>query len=404
MASPFPQANVGCSLRHLLSSSLNPETLLSSNHYSVAVFDVVTLAGQSAPIILHQPRPTLHTLFPGQQFAKELARLDERTYVGIIGDSLFAMSHVSYPLVRVDYRFPHPSADDYGSEPSSSNTDVDLPLVERECTAHGCLVGNHLSRVDSASSRFSRLIEARPPKLLIEGPPLSSSLPSAIGGISSPRDPFSRPSGEGYYSSGFWSTYWAQASILSTSLGLGFIALIARRRGTSNSFISTAETLSNPTTSISEILSEGTQESTPALTSTLDEQPPTAVGKPKTTVAFVESSKPIEDEAGADDSEGDGDEGAESEELKRKKRRRRGRKKGKSDVPAAASGDEPLHLDQLAPLDERSNPNNKDNDFVFVAPAATNDSPLPLPPTIPVSLSPSLPPSTSLSVSDVVLG
>lgn len=118
----------------------------------------------------------------------------------------------------------------------------------------------------------------------------------------------------------------------------------------------------------------------------------------------MESSKPTEDEAGADDSEGDGDEGAESEELKRKKRRRRGRKKGKSDVPAAASGDEPLHLDQLAPLDEGSNPNNKDNDFVFVAPAATNDSPLPLPPTIPVSLSPSLPPSTSLSVSDVVLG
>lgn len=363
------------------------------------------LAGQSAPIILHQPRPTLHTLFPGQQFAKELARLDERTYVGIIGDSLFAMSHVSYPLVRVDYRFPHTASDDYSTESASSNTDVDLPLVERECTAHGCLVGNHLSRVDSASSRFSRLIEARPPKLLIEGPPLSSPFPPAIGGIPLIRDPYLLSNGELSESPGFWGSYWAQVSVLSISMLLGCITLlIRRRRSTIPAPVPKAGVLAGPLEAASKLPPETTPLSTAASPPILDEQPSSATVKPKTTVAFAESpSKPGEDEAGGDDSEGEGDEGAEGEELKRKKRRRRGRKKGKVDTLVAISNDEPLKSHQSS-SEGGSDPSSKQDDFVLVPTPVAVEPPLPSPISVPISSSPSLPPSSSLSVSDVVLG
>ncbi|KAF8314488.1 hypothetical protein DL93DRAFT_2149101 [Clavulina sp. PMI_390] len=375
---------------------------------TVAVFDVVTPPGQAGPVILHQPRPTLHTLFPGKQYAMELSLLEERTFVGIIEDSLFAMSHANYPLVSVDYRFPAPTSGDY-----SSGTDLDVPLVERECTAHGCLVGNHASRASSAESRLGRLIEGRPANMLIESAPISSpAYDQQQSASTSTRVPLSLPTQHISHIPQYWESYWVQSTTLLVCVAVGYLMMYVRSfrpSARSHRFPAVLDKIL-PELPITELPKE---ESTPSLPETSTPAPAPAPVKAKTSVAFAESPpKPSEDDAGAngEESEGEGDEGGEGEDLKKKKRRRRGRKKPKSDSLAPPASDDPPKT--AIPTPPSSNPpstNTKDSEYVVIPNPVAEPVPISIPtpapaPVMPVPAAPPPPPPSSLEISDVVLG
>lgn len=331
--------------------------------------------GQSSPIILLQPRTTLHTLFPGPQYANELSLLEERTYVGIIGDSLFAMSHTNFPLVSVDYRFS-PSRP-IGNKGTDHAKEVGLPLMERECTAYGCLVGTRASRGDSASSRFSRLIEAKPPKLLIDGPAADgmTGLPLLLSGGQSPS---------------LWTEYGVQSIILAFCALLGYAAFSSRRTTprTKASPKFEADTLSAPYETVSNPATEVQEQVTPKLS-----------------VVFTDPiPKTAADEGIGDhsDGEGDGDGEVEGEDFKRRRRRRRSRKKFKGDPNGAPPGpDEPGNVGTSEPAD--ANPaqaqSSEREDYVVVPiTVAEVTSPAPASASMPESQ------NFSLAVSDVVLG
>jgi len=115
----------------------------------VAVFDVVlqispTVANPK-PIVLLQPRPKLQELFPTR--AASLDGIRDKTVVNRIGDSLYAMGHLNYPLVNL--------ADPYRQ--------IELPTRENQgCFGIGCYTGVRFTEREGAKSRISRLIEAGP--------------------------------------------------------------------------------------------------------------------------------------------------------------------------------------------------------------------------------------------------
>lgn len=342
---------------------------------SVAIFDVMMTPGQSSPFILLQPRPTLHTLFPGPQFSEELSLLKGRTYVGIVADSLFAMSHTNFPLVDVDYHFS-PSRPIRQGAPDSSK-DLDLLLMERECTAYGCLVGTRASRGDSTSSRFERLIEAKRPKLLIDGP--------AAGGLTDP--PLSLP---GNRPPSRWGGYGMQGIVLVFCALVGYSFLSSRRHAPSaeTSLQVEAEMVFSQAGVAPTRVAEETKEV-----------------NPKPAVAFVDPPPKIAtDEGVGDHSDGEGDGDGEGEDLRRRRRRRRGKKKSKGDpngIPTAT--DEPPNVTVAEPMDVNPNPTQRQSsekeDYVVVPVPAPE---ITVPPT---ALKPlPEPQNSSLTVSDVVLG
>jgi hypothetical protein len=338
--------------------------------------------GQTSPFILCQPRPTLQTLFPGPQYAKELSLLEERTYVGIIGDSLFAMSHANFPLVSVDYRFS--ASRPIGNGPTDYGKDVGLPIVERECTAYGCLVGTRASRGDSASSRFSRLIEAKPPRLLIDGPA------GAMTNL-----PLSLPGGE---SSSLWSEYGMQSimlalcAIICATLASGAITGYAQFWNRRSKLRATAspkvEADMRPVANVV------------ASTPVAKEQEQV---KSKLAVAFADPPPKIAaNEGSGDHSDGEGEGDEEGEESRRRRRRRRSKKKAKGDpngVPTAA--DEPGNVAASDPVEANSpqTQSSEKEDYIVVPVPGTE---LTDPPAAPTSVPES--PNSSLMVSDVILG
>lgn len=362
-------------------------TLFSITHHvpSVAVFDVVMSAGQISPFILLQPRPSLHALFPGPQYAKELSLLKERTYVGIIGGSLFAMSHVNFPLVSVDYRFSAPRP--IGGGPTDYGKDVGIPIMERECTAYGCLVGTHTSHGDSASSRFSRLIEAKPPKLLIDGPADVATAAS-----------LSLPGGQ---PSSLWSEYGVQSIMLafcvlicvqSITLASGAVARYAQ-------FWNRSGTLQvQPSLEAADI----TPGEAVAPTAAAEEQV-----EPKLAVAFANPPpKVASDEGDGDHSDGEG-EGDEGEDSRRRRRRRRGKRKIKGNLNSMPiAGDElrnvaPGNVVAAGPMDAdlpQTQPSEKE-DYIVVPTAAAEATDPHAASALAVES-----PNSSLTVSDVVLG
>ena len=127
------------------------ESALWYKHFKypvVAVFDVVlqdTGTGSNPkPLVLLQPRPKLQELFPTR--AARLEGIDDKTFINRIGDSLFAMGHINYPLVNL-------------APPTR--------LIESNANGEGCVgiecfTGVRYTEREGANSRISRLIEAGP--------------------------------------------------------------------------------------------------------------------------------------------------------------------------------------------------------------------------------------------------
>lgn len=131
---------------------------------SVAVFDVVTISNRRDPIVLLQPRPPLTELFTSPSHRSQIASLPDSTYVGLIGKSLYAMSHLNYPLVAFSRRGGSRSR-----ATPHSRSELAFPNDDNSpCTSLKCLVGTHQSEY-AASSRLSRLLDSGT-KLQIDAP------------------------------------------------------------------------------------------------------------------------------------------------------------------------------------------------------------------------------------------
>ncbi|KAF8584577.1 kinase-like protein [Ramaria rubella] len=113
----------------------------------VAVFDVVTSPSRSNPLALLQPRPHLDHLFPkhSSKNPRKAHSLPEVTYVGLVGESLYAMGHNNFPLVVFDQEPPREAIPD--GEMS----------VSQVCEGVRCLVG---------SRKFEPSSQWYPPPLL----------------------------------------------------------------------------------------------------------------------------------------------------------------------------------------------------------------------------------------------
>ncbi|KAF8523781.1 hypothetical protein BU17DRAFT_74941 [Hysterangium stoloniferum] len=74
----------------------------------VAVFDIVSTPSRANPLALLQPRSHLEHLFPKRATSKNRHpnTFPEVTFVGVIGNSLYAMSPQNYPLVVFDQTPP----------------------------------------------------------------------------------------------------------------------------------------------------------------------------------------------------------------------------------------------------------------------------------------------------------
>lgn len=127
---------------------------------SVAVFDAVFLPAKREPILLLQPTPRLSDLSSASTADMDVPQV---TFIGRIGDSLFALSHTNYPLVVFTPlgKKSLPRIDDGGkTAPEGSQS------AER-CLDLDCFVGTRLSEA-AARSGLGRLLEDAH-TLLIEG-------------------------------------------------------------------------------------------------------------------------------------------------------------------------------------------------------------------------------------------
>lgn len=376
----------------------------------MAVFDVVTVPGQTSPLILHQPRPTLYDLFPGAQYHRELSQtlLEERTHIGIVDNSFFAMGHRNYPLVSVDYRFS--SGRRASTEPADDETSAtsDVALRERECTSYGCLVGTHISS-DSSSSRLSRLIEGRPsPKLSIEGPSSSDAklrYPTVGGAEAAPWHPLLLPPPTQERS--FFQEHTLQGAVLGLCAILGYVMLMMRRTWTQT------QPPPSPTSLV---------EMTIAVTTPADEIKSPLPSVPFSDIPVVSSSggstggRPADDDF--EDGEGEGDaEGG--EDVKKKRRRKRGKKKvtitapvddstaadNQSSIPSSA-----VAVTKAGPASTKQPASESDESAYVVVPSPAPPQPAPTPVLLPLEAAmpapaQSVPPApSSLSVTDTVLG
>lgn len=151
----------------------------------VAVFDIATppnpisvdgLHESSQPIMLEQPHP--HPVEGLPVAFDQFNELPETTFIGKIGDNLFAMSRANFPLVA----FAPMSGssimtnDDVESKVSGGNAP--------HCVGKDCLVGTHLLE-NTRSPMSNPLIEPPPVRLGIE-PPLTTASTTASPDLSSP--------------------------------------------------------------------------------------------------------------------------------------------------------------------------------------------------------------------------
>jgi serine/threonine-protein kinase/endoribonuclease IRE1 len=130
----------------------------------VAVFDILSSPSRplNHPIALLQPRPLLEQLFSSDpKKLEDLASIPEKTHIGVIGNSLFAMSHLSYPLVTFS-EVEKPKRQTIGTGEEGEGV-----WEEEGCKGLLCFVGTHLSQ-SAAGTRLSRLIEASADKSFLE--------------------------------------------------------------------------------------------------------------------------------------------------------------------------------------------------------------------------------------------
>ncbi|PVF98660.1 hypothetical protein CPB86DRAFT_732570 [Serendipita vermifera] len=121
----------------------------------VAVFDVVSHDSGTGldpnPIILSQPRPRLQELFPTR--AAHLEGMRAKTVIRRIGDSLFAMGHINYPLVNLAEVYLQI---DNGNDPTDDKQGPGF------CNDLNCYVGVRYADREGTESRITRLLD--PPR------------------------------------------------------------------------------------------------------------------------------------------------------------------------------------------------------------------------------------------------
>jgi serine/threonine-protein kinase/endoribonuclease IRE1 len=124
----------------------------------VAVFDVVTSTSstnaETHPMLLLHPRPRLQDLFPTKY--QKLTGIEDRTVVGRIGNSLFAMGNVNFPLVNIAQLSDTLLSIDPAKDKGNRNT---LSTATR-CRDLFCFLGVRPTKRDDASSRLSRLLDS----------------------------------------------------------------------------------------------------------------------------------------------------------------------------------------------------------------------------------------------------
>ena len=124
----------------------------------VAVFNVVTSSSNNNadthPVLLLQPRPRLQDLFPTRY--QKLTGIEDRTVVGRIGNSLFAMGNVNFPLVNIA-QLPDSLL---AIDPEKNKGNPNALSTTTRCRDLFCFLGVRLTKRDDASSRLSRLLDS----------------------------------------------------------------------------------------------------------------------------------------------------------------------------------------------------------------------------------------------------
>lgn len=119
-----------------------------------------------------QPAPSLKDMYPHKlKDLRELSQRGELTFVGRIGDSLYAQSQTSYPLVLFK---PLPSVPTIEYEGSDSSGEPGVPLQE-VCTSLHCLTGVHKTE-NAAKSRLSRLLSGSVPPVIPPSAPATGGM------------------------------------------------------------------------------------------------------------------------------------------------------------------------------------------------------------------------------------
>ncbi|KAG9021947.1 bifunctional endoribonuclease/protein kinase ire1 [Tulasnella sp. JGI-2019a] len=114
--------------------------LVKFEHPIVAVFDTVTTSDRTYPLLLLQPTPSLQDLYPSRR--EEVTKLVLKgriVYVGRIGDSLYALSHQTYPHVLFS---PLPTQRTFEDD-SLYRLFHDTNEFGEGCTSLDCLIGAH---------------------------------------------------------------------------------------------------------------------------------------------------------------------------------------------------------------------------------------------------------------------
>ncbi|KAG8907860.1 bifunctional endoribonuclease/protein kinase ire1 [Tulasnella sp. 417] len=119
-------------------------SFINLKHPVVAVFDAVSIAERSDPLLLSQPKPALSDLYPSRpRELRELSKQDEITWVGRVGDSLYALSQTTFPLVVFSQLPKLPTEiheiDDLGDG------------LKMACTSLNCLTGPHRTEAATMS-------------------------------------------------------------------------------------------------------------------------------------------------------------------------------------------------------------------------------------------------------------
>lgn len=131
----MPNVSDVCSVRGTSLSAM-PLLILCVCVPSVAVFDAVSIADRTDPLILAQPTPALSDLYPSRlRELRKLSKQDKVVYVGRVGDSLYALSNDTFPFVIFSPLLGLPP-----TYPEHGETQ------QQVCTTLDCLTGPH--RID----------------------------------------------------------------------------------------------------------------------------------------------------------------------------------------------------------------------------------------------------------------
>ena len=144
----------------------------------MAVFDVVTSVRKPSPFVLLQPRLRLQDIFPSTTHQHDYTN-DEVAFVGLVpgSGSLYALSPDHFPLVA--FGDPAPTQSVEGNEGVMVSSQHGVLQCVEGTTDRRCLTGVRTLRADSRS-RLARLLDGVP------GPVGSPPLASATGSPARP--------------------------------------------------------------------------------------------------------------------------------------------------------------------------------------------------------------------------